>query len=156
MNRFVFIIISCCVSFLIIFLPIIFIIHPIIQRHFLLAQESKIVTEIEIMSKKLPNSIRKNKNKVTALQTKLQTEIQIESIEDEIMKYGLKIESVQPRINNEATELHLILTGEWRNLLQFFESLSRQPNAMELMYLSMNKDFMEIIFKNVMRSAKEV
>lgn len=136
------------IFFIITVLPIIFFINPIYQRHVLVERKEKKVMEVLAMSKNLPEIIQRNTKKIRNLQEKLQNSVHFQSIEEMLQKHHLQIEFVKPYEGGEKNEVHLTLKGSYHDFLQFLETLSQQANAMELIYISMNKDGMEIVFKS--------
>jgi len=138
---------SLAVSAAIIFFPFLLIIFPDYQQHLLLNKERGLWESMQKTFSRLPGVVAKKAWRIQLLQEKLEIKSSLPLLESDLIENKLFIESMKSRQGEKHDELHLKIKGQYRDLLRFLSLQSRSPSAMEIVYLSIDKGGVEIIFK---------
>jgi hypothetical protein len=127
-------------------LPCLLIIMPIYQKHVLLKKQETLFEGMRAMLEQVPDAINKNKQQLIFFQRKLYKKFSLRMLEESLNKNQLLIESIRPYQGVKHDEINLVMEGGYRDLLRFISNLSRQPNSMDFVYLSIEKNRIEIVF----------
>lgn len=125
------------------------IIIPDYEYHFRVKKEEVSRAQIINQAQALPKVMSGNKQMARLLQKKLQLPVALQFLENALSESHLMIQSLKPYQGGEHDEIQLKVRGRYCGLLQFLSLLSRQPNALEVVYLSVEKKETQIIFKEV-------
>ncbi len=128
-------------------LPVLFVIIPIDKKHVSLNKEERLLQVAEKKSAAISAAIVENSRSIRFLQEKLQEKSTLSFIENSLSVSQLSIESIKPSQGSERNEIHLVLKGEYRALIDFIAQLSRQPNAIVFIKLSIEKNRIEAVLK---------
>ncbi len=139
---------SIAVALLTAIAPFLLIIHPIYQKHIHLKKEEISWGEIQNILDRAPNAISKKAKKINFFQKKLNNDFSSQALEENLNKNHIFVESMRPYQGSRRDETHLIVIGKYRNLLRFIAMLSRQPNSMDMVYLSIDKKKIELVLKD--------
>ncbi len=139
---------SIGIIFFIVFLTLFFVIFPIHHRHVALQKEEYILSMVEKKSVVIKKSIARNSENIHLIRDRLQEEFALPFLEDALNLSQLAIESIKPDQGSEHDEIHLVLKGEYRKLLNFISLLSQRPSSMVVTDLTIEKTRAELILKN--------
>ena len=148
------IIFSASIAFVIAVLPVVGVIVPIHKKHVLIRQEEKRLHELEEKSARISEARAQSVQQVSVLRNELRQQSILTSIEGMLNNSQLLIESIKLNQGGDHHELHVALKGKYRSLLYFISMLSRRLNAQALIYVSIDKNRIEMVFKD--KSESEV
>ena len=100
------------------------------------------------MLEQVPDAINKNKQQLVFFQRKSYKKCSLQMLEESLNKNKLLIESIRPYQGVKHDEINLVMEGSYRDLLRFISNLSRQPNSMDFVYLSIEKNRMEMVLQD--------
>ena len=129
-------------------LPFLLIIMPIYQKHVLLKKQETLFEGMRAMLEQVPDAINKNKQQLVFFQRKSYKKCSLQMLEESLNKNKLLIESIRPYQGVKHDEINLVMEGSYRDLLRFISNLSRQPNSMDFVYLSIEKNRMEMVLQD--------
>ncbi|MBP9726667.1 MAG: hypothetical protein KBD83_04305 [Gammaproteobacteria bacterium] len=129
-------------------LPFLLIIMPIYQKHVLLEKQETLLEGVRTMLEQVPDAINKKKQQLVFFQRKSYKNFSLQMLEESLSKNKLLIKSIRPYQGVKHNEINLVMEGGYRDLLRFISNLSRQPNAMDFVYLSIEKNRMEIVLQD--------
>lgn len=142
------IIFSASIAFVIAVLPVVGVIVPIHKKHVLIRQEEKRLHELEEKSALISEAHAQSVQQVSVLRNELQQESMLASIEGMLKNSQLSIQSIKLNQGVDHHELHLVLKGKYRSMLYFISMLSRRLNAQALIHVSIDKNRIEMVFKD--------
>lgn len=145
---------SIGIVFFIIFLTLFLIIFPAYHHHALLKNEMNNLSKLESQSTFMKIVEARNVENVRLLNDQLHEKPQLLFIDDALKASGLLIESMKPDQGADHDEIHLIVQGEYRDLLNFIALLSREPNAIDVISLSIEKNHAAFVLKTTSKNRK--
>lgn len=148
LKRLKIIIFSAGIAFMIAVIPVVGLIVPMHKKHMLILQEEKRLHELEEKSARISEAHAQSVRQVSLLRNELQQQSMLTSIEGMLNNSQLSIESIKLNQGGDHHELHLVLKGQYRSLLYFISMLSRRLNAQALIHVSIDKNRIEMVFKD--------
>ena len=146
MKKFKIFFLSVIIALVIVMIPVLLIIIPVNAKQDYLDKEEKIINTAEKKLKAVEGAMAENARNIGLLQTSLLEKPILSFVEEKLSASRLSIESVKP---SQDDEIHVVLKGEYRDLLNFIFQLSQQENAVVVKNLSMEENSIEITFKNM-------
>ena len=146
MKKFKIFFLSAFIALVIVMIPVLLIIIPINEKQDYLDKEEKIIKKAEKKLKAVEGAVAENARNIGLLQTSLLEKPILSFLEEKLSASRLSIESVKP---SQDDEIHVVLKGEYRDLLNFIFQLSKQENSVVVKNLSIEENRIEIDFKNM-------
>lgn len=147
MNQLKLVLLSMLIIILIVIIPVFLLIVPTYEKLIYLNKEEEILASAEKKYKSFSEAIVENSRNIRFLEEKIQENKGYIFIEASLNASQVLIDTIKPDQGSEHDELHLMLKAEYAAFINFIMQISRHPNANVLTGFSIEKNRIEVAFK---------
>jgi hypothetical protein len=119
-------------------------VSPVIQKKYALDKKENLLKMLQRKSDQITDILQRNTKYSLRLRDNIQANVSLNFLQQQLSLSRLFVESMKITPAEKYDDIHLILRGKYRHLLEFFKLLAEQPNGMRVMTLVLKKNQMII------------